>query len=294
MGFAFWALSQILRRSTYQIIRLCLQAIVSMTGSRHSLASAVDSKPMGVKELILIACRKFGFYPQKLIGSKAFNSLIEKLQPIDNGFELIRIGPSGDGGYLVPDDLQSIDICFSAGVALNWGFEKELYEKAGIASCMFDASVNRPKDLPEVHTFVKKYVGSLSHNDYLSVSDVFSLYLSKYNEILAQIDIEGSEYELFNSISDRDLLKFRIIVCEFHELDRWIQENFYREKIMKIIDRLLTDFDLIHYHPNSGGGHFLYKGMRLPKTLELTFHRKNVSKGNYGYRLKPHKLDMDN
>ena len=249
---------------------------------------------MGVKELTLITCRKFGFYPQKLISSNLFYLLIEKLKPIDNGFELIRIGPSGDGGYLVPEDLGSIDICFSAGVGENWGFEKDLYERAGIASYLFDASVNRPQDLPEVHTFIKRFVGSVSRNNSLSVSDIFSLYLSKYNEILAQIDIEGSEYELFTSISDKDLLKFRIIVCEFHELDRWILENFYREKVMKIFDRLLLDFDLIHYHPNSAGGYFVYKGVRLPKTLELTFHRKNVSKGNYGYRLNPHKLDMDN
>jgi hypothetical protein len=249
---------------------------------------------MGIKELVLIACRIFGFYPQKLIGSKLLDHLIWKLKPIDNGYRLIRVGPPGDSGYLVPDDLESIDICFSAGVAENWGFEKDLYDKAGIASYMFDASVNRPIDLPEVHTFVKKFVGCASQNNFLSISEIFSLYLSQFNNILAQIDIEGSEYELFNCISDRDLLNFRVIVCEFHELDRWIQENFYQEKVIKIFDRLLIYFDLIHYHPNSAGGYFLYKGIKLPKTLELTFHRKNVSKGNFGYRMTPHELDMDN
>ena len=35
--------------------------------------------------------------------------LITKLAPQDCGLELIRIGGPGDGGYLVPDDLDGIE-----------------------------------------------------------------------------------------------------------------------------------------------------------------------------------------
>ncbi len=39
--------------------------------------------------------------------------LIRKLAPQDSGPELIRIGGPGDGGYLIPDDLDGIEYCFS-------------------------------------------------------------------------------------------------------------------------------------------------------------------------------------
>jgi hypothetical protein len=41
--------------------------------------------------------------------------LIRSLHPIDSGVPLIRLGPDGDGGYLIPDDLNGIQYCFSPG-----------------------------------------------------------------------------------------------------------------------------------------------------------------------------------
>jgi len=50
-------------------------------------------------------------------------SLIKKLHPYQFGNGLIRIGPRGDGGYLVPDDLRDIQACFSPGVSTMSEFE---------------------------------------------------------------------------------------------------------------------------------------------------------------------------
>jgi len=247
-----------------------------------------------LKRLIIQAARRLGFYPQKLINKKSLDNVMELLRPVENGFDLIRVGPNTDGGYLVPDDLDSIDICFSPGVSDNWGFEKDLYFKSKISSYMFDASVNAPSNLTSNQIFIKKFVGKSTYGDYLSISDIFIEYLADYKNILAQIDIEGFEYDLFGAISINDLLKFRIIVCEFHNLDLWIQNNFYTETLLPILGKLYTNFDLVHYHPNTGGGFFAYKSIKIPKTVELTFHRKNVSKGYSGFRKLPHVLDIDN
>ena len=43
--------------------------------------------------------------------------LLTRLYPYDSGHTLLRLGPNGDGGYLVPDDLDGITHCFSPGVA---------------------------------------------------------------------------------------------------------------------------------------------------------------------------------
>jgi hypothetical protein len=52
--------------------------------------------------------------------------LVKTLRPMDCGKDLIRIGGTGDGGYLVPDDLEGIEYCFSPGVSTTVDFETHL------------------------------------------------------------------------------------------------------------------------------------------------------------------------
>jgi len=49
---------------------------------------------------------------------------IRMIQPVAVGYDLIRIGGEGDGGYLIPDDLEGVKYCFSPGVDQTADFEK--------------------------------------------------------------------------------------------------------------------------------------------------------------------------
>jgi hypothetical protein len=51
--------------------------------------------------------------------------VISLLWPITTQHELIRLGGNGDGGYLVPDDLDGLDYCFSPGVSITANFEND-------------------------------------------------------------------------------------------------------------------------------------------------------------------------
>lgn len=53
---------------------------------------------------------------------------IELMVPKGCSKELIRIGGSGDGAYLLPDDLTAIDACFLPGVSTLVNFELQLAE----------------------------------------------------------------------------------------------------------------------------------------------------------------------
>ena len=55
------------------------------------------------------------FFPTKLTKKEALQNSIAQLHPLAMEFDLIRLGPDGDGGYLVPDDLQG-NQCHFAGV----------------------------------------------------------------------------------------------------------------------------------------------------------------------------------
>jgi len=249
---------------------------------------------MTVRNLIILVARFFGFYPSKL-SENGIKAILELLKPVDNGHNLIRVGGPKDGGYLLPDDLIGVEACFSPGVASNWSFENDLFQKFSVPSVMYDASVDRPIGLPDIHVFYKKFIGASSFKNFISVTDVVDIDLEKYSgDLIAQIDIEGGEYPLLNSISLDILLRFRVLVVELHELDRWIEKRFFHEIASPILEKIATTHDLVHSHINNNGGTFRYRGFKAPKVIELTLHRKDRAIKYGGFRIIPNVLDSDN
>ena len=61
---------------------------------------------------------------RRLIQKKCIEEFLQNINVFKTN--LIRLGNDGDGGYLVPDDLNGIEACFSPGVAGNVNFEKAL------------------------------------------------------------------------------------------------------------------------------------------------------------------------
>ena len=102
-------------------------------------------------------------------------TLIKRLYPVVSKKELIRLGTSksegqdGDGGYLIPDDLDGIEACFSPGVGDITSFEEDCANR-GIPCFLADASVNlTPKN--DAHTFLKKHIGSVSEGEFITLDD---------------------------------------------------------------------------------------------------------------------------
>ncbi|MBK8356390.1 MAG: hypothetical protein IPL13_13755 [Saprospiraceae bacterium] len=100
-----------------------------------------------MRNIIIIIIRNFfGLFGILLIRATKKDDLvsfIKKLSPLKTNLELIRLGPNGDGGYLVPDDLENIEACFSPGVDKISEFEKacSLLE---MKIFMADKSVDNP------------------------------------------------------------------------------------------------------------------------------------------------------
>jgi hypothetical protein len=78
-----------------------------------------------------------GYLLSTLASDNDVRKLLEKLAPHESDKQLIRIGGEDDGGYLVPDDLQGIEYCFSPGVGKTSKFEKDLSNR-GIHSFLAD------------------------------------------------------------------------------------------------------------------------------------------------------------
>ena len=211
---------------------------------------------------------KIGLSPQLLIPKNEYQKVLEFLRPYSNGHSLIRVGGQNDGGYLIPNDLENIEVCISLGVGKMIDFELDLWNKFGIKSYLYDGSVDAPKNLIPELIFSKKFISSFQSTSHISLQDVLHKDLAFVKgDLLAQIDIESNEYALLASLSSEDLNRFRIITIEFHNLYKWLNKDFYAIMLESIFPKFLDLFDLVHAHPNNYGREFQYKKITIPNII---------------------------
>jgi hypothetical protein len=82
--------------------------------------------------------------------------------------EHIRIGPDDDGGYVVPNNLDGIQVCYSSGVSTECRFDRACADM-GMLVFMADQSVDSP---PEEHAnfhFIKKFIGVLNNEEFMTL-----------------------------------------------------------------------------------------------------------------------------
>jgi hypothetical protein len=224
----------------------------------------------------------------------ALQTLMRKLYPvIEQGTELIRLGPQGDGGYLLPDDLKGIEACFSPGVSTKSGFEKDC-ANLGMKVFLADKSVEKPAESHELFHFIPKYVGALTNDDFMTLDDWVNASLpGTESDLLLQIDIEGSEYEAFYAASSSLMRRFRIIIAEFHSLDELWNQGFFRVA-SRVFDKILQTHVCCHIHPNNCCGSIQKDDLEIPRILEFTFIRRDRLKKSIFVHTFPHPLDYDN
>ena len=221
------------------------------------------------------------------------DELIRSLHPVDSGAELIRLGPDGDGGYLLPDDLGDIEYCFSPGVSTESGFEVDLAER-GLQVFLADFSVDEPAELHPNFVFDKKYVGCLSNETFMSLDDWKDNKIPGYeDDLLLQMDIEGGEFETLLSTSSKLLAQFRIMIIEFHYLQELFNKPFFL-LLSRVFEKLLQTHSVVHIHPNNCCGSIKSKGLVIPRLAEFTFYRNDRFEQESYRQVFPHPLDRDN
>jgi hypothetical protein len=218
--------------------------------------------------------------------------IIRKLRPKDCGKDLIRIGGNGDGGYLIPDDLEGIEYCFSPGVGPMADFENDLADR-GIRSFLADYSVDSPPLTRPEFTFDKKFLGSTDSGPFITLASWKDKYLMSYTgDMILQMDIEGFEYQVLVNTPDKLLNQFRIIVIEFHSLHR-LFDLFDYGLFLSCFGKLLENFYVVHAHPCNSSDSVTKGNIKVPRLMELTFLNKRRVTCAKPQRVFPHKLDAD-
>ena len=221
--------------------------------------------------------------------------LIEKLRPINTEHQLIRIGPDGDGGYLVPNDLTGISSCYSPGVSTTIGFDLACAER-GMQVFLADASVaGLPLEHPNLF-FTKRFLACWEDETHTTLDAWVrsTQNIENSGDLMLQMDIEGAEYHVLCNISDSLLERFRILIIEFHNLDQLWNRGFL-SLVAPIFSRILKTHYCVHLHPNNCCGSIVRGGLEIPRVMEFTFLRKDrVSSPLPIFHGYPHPLDIEN
>lgn len=232
-------------------------------------------------------------YPTDRTDPRNLAALLRGLRPMTTDIELIRLGPRGDGGYLVPDDLDGIAACFSPGVSSISGFELDCAAR-GMEVFLADRSVERPSEWHDRFHFTRKFIGVTTNDDFITLDDWVSQSLpGAHGDLLLQMDIEGYEYETLLNVSDVLMRRFRIIVAEFHDLEQLWNRPFFR-LASRAIEKLLQTHTCVHIHPNNCRGALKKWGLEIPQMAEFTFLRNDRVVNPVPATVFPHPLDGDN
>jgi len=112
-----------------------------------------------LKAVLVTVLAKVRVFPTPMTAKSSIQELLRKLRPLRSPKPLIRLGPNGDGGYVVPDDLTNVSACFSPGVSDVSGFEKDCANR-GMKVFLADKSVDGPAEPDRAFHFSKKYLGA--------------------------------------------------------------------------------------------------------------------------------------
>ena len=220
--------------------------------------------------------------------------VIRSLAPVAIDQNLVRIGGGGDGGYLVPDDLEDLVSAISPGTSTEVGFDLEMANR-GIDVLMADASVDGPPfENPHFH-FHRKFVDVFEDEQNMRLDTLCRSHrLDSDGDRILQMDIEGAEYRVLLDLSEDMLKSFRIMVVEFHHLDRMFAK-FPLRIIKATFQKLLRYHHVVHIHPNNVSGSSTRGEIKIPQTMEFTFYRKDRATVLKDKKLQfPHALDRDN
>lgn len=219
-------------------------------------------------------------------------SFLREIWPISTNQPLIRLGSKADGGYLIPDDLDGIEACFSPGVAHTSDFESQAADRK-IPCFLADYSVDGSAVQHPLFQFEKKFLGAVNDEKFMTLENWVSRRAPTAREMILQMDIEGHEHAVILQ-SDLSLLeRFRIIIIEFHNMeDLWQQRGL--ELIRLTFLKLLKRFEIVHSHPNNNGRLLSREGLGIPPLMEFTFLRKDRISSKFHTTSFPHPLDHAN
>jgi len=210
----------------------------------------------------------------------------------------VRMGsPDRDGGYVMVEPKNTEKTAYSFGVGNKATWDTDMV-KRGFTVYQYDGTIDGPVvEHEKIRFFKHNITGSSSPapNEKNIGSIISDNEHWQENDIILQIDIEGSEWHFFDTISVENLLKFSQIIVEFHSLITAPEkhpDNF--DYILNILEKLAKTHQPVHCHANNWGELLAFPLFSIPDTLEVTYLRKNDNQFKIDTIEYPTPLDSSN
>lgn len=205
-----------------------------------------------------------------------YRSLLSMLAPYDKSDSpKARIGPRADGGCVMPDP-GTHGIVLSFGVSTKMGAKDRDYELAerGFRVFQFDSKFSAsPRGHQNITFIPKKLSGSknIARDEISFAAALEYAGLAAQQNALLFLDLEGGEWELFESMANRELSLFTHIHAEFHGLAN--KDDLPRR--MTVFDKILRAHLPTHLHYHNCARILGFEDFLVSGTMEITFSRRN-------------------
>ena len=175
---------------------------------------------------------------------------------------LVRIGPAGDGGYVIADGFK-YDLFISCGIANDVRFEESFLDVHKIKCIAFDGTIESLPYHRNIIEWIPKNIGYSNTEKTTNLKE----YIQTHTKIFLKMDIEGSEFNWLDSMTERELDNFSQIVLEIH----W-PFDIYR---MNMLKKLNKTHWIVHIHGNNYCDRDIPKHLPSGRTYDGTVTIKN-------------------
>ena len=185
---------------------------------------------------------------------------------------LKRVGSENDGGYVIWPHISKNTELLSFGIGDNVDFEEQMSALVKRIHA-FDGSIDLlPRLVPKLE-FHQLFVSSAKTTNSIDISEILSGISCPI--LILKIDIEGSEWDVLDQISEAELRRFDQIVGEFHGLTS-STKGFDLKRKIEILEKIHSNFYLTNSHPNNWSHFNIVHGVPIPDVVELSFVRKDL------------------
>ena len=176
--------------------------------------------------------------------------LYDELKPVRlSNCEFERIGDSNDGGYVMCANLVTrAEAFYSYGIAAtdNWGCTLSARQHRPVHQ--YDCfELQRPPCDGAAPVFHEECVGGASYTEAGRIFDTVEHQIQKNGDtrkrLVMKMDVEGSEWASFESMSDSVLEQIDQLSVEFHGIDD--------PRALAVIRKLKRTFHLVNVHFNN-------------------------------------------
>jgi hypothetical protein len=199
--------------------------------------------------------------------------ILRMLEPVRIcGLSKVRVGGTRDGGYVMLDDFANIDAAYSLGIKddVSWDLDIAVRD---IDVFQYDHTIDKlPLEHPRFQWFKTGIAASPSDSfDSLQNLIVANGHANCRN-LLLKCDIEGAEWEMFDSMPIKNVEQFRQIVVEMHGW-QGLRTPDFADLVRRVILKIVAHHRLVHVHGNNNRALAVIGGVAVPATMEMTFAR---------------------